>query len=64
MARLRFTRYRVATPGWRVGRNRYYVGTCCEQTIGVEAVLGAWAYGMTWRSPRAPSPAHEHRMRP
>lgn len=59
MMRLRFTRYRVAERAWRIARNRYYAGTCCAQTIGVDVVTGAYAYGVTWRVPRAPSLAHD-----
>lgn len=56
---LRFTAYRAADRGWHVRRNRYYVGTCCEQTIGVGLLLGRRAFGVTWRSPIAPTLAHD-----
>lgn len=51
--------YRTADRGFSVARNRYYAGTCCEQTIGIGAVFGMRAFGVTWRSPRAPSLAHD-----
>lgn len=60
--KLRFTTFRVAVRGWRVRRNRYYVGTCCEQTIGVGALFGSRAFGVTWRSPNAPSLDHDRRF--
>lgn len=59
--RLRFTTYRVADPGTRFGWNRYYAGTCCEQVIGAGVVFGSRAFGVTWRSPRAPSLDHDRR---
>lgn len=59
--KLRFTTYRAADRGWRVERNRYYVGTCCEQTIGIGVLAGTRAFGVTWRSPRAPSLDHDRK---
>jgi hypothetical protein len=62
--RIRFTTYRAADRGWGFRRNRYYVGTCCEQTIGVGFLAGRRAFGVTWRSPRAPSVLHDRLMHP
>jgi hypothetical protein len=62
--RIRFTAYRAADRGWGFRRNRYYVGTCCEQTIGAGFLAGRRAFGVTWCSPRAPSVAHDRLMHP
>jgi hypothetical protein len=51
--------YVAADPGWKVRRNRYYVGTCCEQTIGIGLQLGRRAFGLQWRRPYAPTLEHD-----
>jgi hypothetical protein len=52
--KIRVTTYRAAPPKcWRLARNRYYVGTAWEQTIGIGVQFGSRALGLTWRSPKA-----------
>ena len=46
-----FYRYRVADPGLRIRRNRYS-GRDGAATIGVAAVVGAYAYCVKWADAR------------